>query len=153
MGAEVLTMPLPMELSVEECMDLLRGGVVGRVAMSIPAGLRILPVNYAMQGDAVVIRTTPYSELGTYGWKTALAFEVDHIDYEAHQGWSVVVSGRGSVIEDPDEIEEIRATWQPHPWASGARNLYLRITPQEVTGRRLGSDWTPATMMPVRRVI
>jgi uncharacterized protein len=152
MGAEVLTMPQPMELSVEECMQLLRGGVVGRVAMSIPAGLRILPVNYAMHGDAIVIRTTPYSELGTYGWKTALAFEVDHIDYEKHQGWSVVVSGRGALVEDDDEIDDIRATWQPQPWASGARNLYLRITPQEITGRRLGEDWTASSTMPVRRV-
>jgi uncharacterized protein len=152
MEPEVVTMPLPMELSVAECMDLLRGGVVGRVAMSIPAGIRILPVNYAMDGDSILIRTTPYSELGTYGWKTPLAFEIDHIDYESHQGWSVVVNGRGSLVEDDAELDDLRGGGQPRPWASGARNLLLRLTPQEVTGRRLGNDWTSSTMMPVRRV-
>jgi nitroimidazol reductase NimA-like FMN-containing flavoprotein (pyridoxamine 5'-phosphate oxidase superfamily) len=146
-------MALPMEMSPEECMDLLHAGVVGRVAFSLPDGPRILPVNYAMNRGTVVVRTSPYSELGMHGWKIALAFEVDQIDYESHLGWSVVVSGRGSVVEDDDELDEIAATWPPRPWASGSRNLHLRITPLRVTGRRLGEDWTSSTMMPVRRVL
>src|SRR4051812_20203936 len=58
----------PVELTVDECVDLLNGGVFGRVALSTPVGPRIVPVNYAMYGDDIVFRTTPYSELGTYGW-------------------------------------------------------------------------------------
>jgi hypothetical protein len=87
--------------------------------MSIPAGQRIVPVNHAMHGDAIVVRTTPYSELGTYGWKTDLAFEIDHIDHEAHRGWSVLITGRGAVVDDPDEIDDIRATWHPQPLGVG----------------------------------
>ena len=75
----------PMELTVEECRDLLNGGVVGRVAMASPAGPRIVPVNYAMHDDGIVFRTTAYSELGTYGWNTDLAFEIDAYEYHARQ--------------------------------------------------------------------
>ncbi|MGH3329985.1 MAG: pyridoxamine 5'-phosphate oxidase family protein, partial [Nocardioidaceae bacterium] len=91
----------PVELTVEECVGLLRSGVIGRVALSTPMGPRIVPVNYAVYEDTVVFRTTPYSELGTYGWNTDLAFEIDHLDYEKHQGWSVVAIGRAELVEDP----------------------------------------------------
>jgi len=127
----------PLELGVEECLELLSGGVVGRVAMSTPGGPRIVPLNYAMYKDAIVFRTMPYSELGTYGWNTDLAFEIDHLDYEKHQGWSVVAIGRASLVEDPDELREIRAGWDPTPWVGGRRHLYIKLRWRDITGRRL----------------
>jgi nitroimidazol reductase NimA-like FMN-containing flavoprotein (pyridoxamine 5'-phosphate oxidase superfamily) len=146
-------MSAPVELTIEECLSLLSGGVVGRVALSTPVGPRIVPVNYAMYDDAIVFRTAPYSELGTYGWNNDVAFEVDHIDYERHQGWSVVVLGRAELVEDPRELREIKQQWDPRPWAGGQRNLYLKLVWRDVTGRRLGEDWDHQTMMPVRRTL
>lgn len=143
----------PVELTLEECLDLLRGGIVGRVGMSGPAGPRIIPVNYAMYDDAIVFRTTPYSELGSYGWNTDLAFEIDQIDYEKHQGWSVLAVGRSEIIDDPLELDDIRRSWDPQPWAGGKRHLYLRLRWRDVSGRRLGGDWTRSSMMPVRRAL
>jgi nitroimidazol reductase NimA-like FMN-containing flavoprotein (pyridoxamine 5'-phosphate oxidase superfamily) len=142
-----------VELTVEECLELLNGSVVGRVAMCTPVGPRIVPINYAMYDDAIVFRTTPYSELGTYGWNTDLAFEIDFLDYEKHQGWSVVAIGRGELIEDQDELHAIRAGWDPTPWARGRRHLYIRLRWRDLTGRRLGGDWSHDSMMPVRRVV
>ena len=144
-------MGAPVELTIEECLELLAGGVVGRVAMSTPVGPRIVPVNYAMHDDAIVFRTTPYSELGTYGWNNDLAFEIDHLDYDAHQGWSVVAIGRAELVEDPEELQSIKSNWDPRPWAPGPRNLYMKLTWRDITGRRLGGDWSPASMSPVRR--
>lgn len=141
----------PVELTIDECLELLHRGVFGRVALSTPMGPRIVPVNYAMYEDAIVFRTTPYSELGTYGWNTDLAFEIDHVDYEKHQGWSVVAVGRASLIEDPHELNDIRTRWDPTPWAAGRRHLYIRIDWRDLTGRRVGDDWTAENMMPVRR--
>src|SRR5680860_81866 len=132
-----------VELTVHECLELLNGGVFGRVAMSTPMGPRIVPLNYAMHDETIVFRTTPYSELGTYGWNIDLAFEIDHLDYESHQGWSVVATGRAERIEDPDELREIRAGWDPSPWAAGRRHLYLRMRWRDITGRRLGSHSAP----------
>lgn len=142
-----------VELTVEECLELLGGGMVGRVAMCTPMGPRIVPVNYAMHDDAIVFRTVPYSELGTYGWNTELAFEVDHLDDEKHHGWSVVAVGKSEIVEDPDELREIRAGWDPTPWAGGRRHLYLKLRWRDLTGRRVGANWTSETMSPVRRVL
>ena len=97
------------ELTVAECLELLHGGVVGRVAMATPVGPRITPVNYAMHGDAIVFRTGPYTELSTYGWNVDLAFEIDHLDFDSHLGWSVVALGRAHVVEDPEEARRSEA--------------------------------------------
>ena len=143
----------PVELTIEECLDLLNAGVVGRVGMSTPGGPRIIPVNYAMYEDAIVFRTTPYSELGSYGWNTDLAFEIDQIDYERHQGWSVLAVGRSEIVDDRAELDDIRSSWDPQPWAGGKRHLYLRLRWRSLSGRRVGEDWTRETMTPVRRAL
>ena len=144
-------MPEAIDLSREECERLLRAGVGGRVALCTPTGPHIVPVNYSIVDDSIIVRTSPYSVLGTYGRDTTLAFEIDQFDHERHHGWSVVVRGRGEVVADPDEIEHIRSTWEPRPWASGARTLHLRIRWHEVSGRRIGSGWDVQAGLPVRR--
>ena len=146
-------MPAPYDLEPQECERLLRAGVVGRVALSTPDGPHIVPVNYAVFEDTIVVRTSAYSILGTYGRNAMLAFEVDHLDYERHVGWSVVARGRGWAESDPDEVTRIREVWQPRPWASGNRNLYLRIRWESLAGRALGSDWTRRNESPVHRTV
>jgi uncharacterized protein len=126
------------ELSTEECVDLLRAGLVGRAAICTPAGPHVVPVNYAVHGDAVVFRTTPYSVLGTYSWAGDIAFEIDDIDVESHEGWSVVAVGRGEMVEDVEEVEEIRWANEPRPWADGSRPLIVRLRWREISGRRIG---------------
>ena len=129
----------PTELSYDKCLELLSGGLVGRIAVCTPSGPRILPVNYSVVDDSIVFRTTPYSVLGTHAWDTRLAFEVDYIDHERRQGWSVVATGNGAMIDDPDELAAIRSHWDPQPWPRGAqRLLYVRLRWDELTGRRLG---------------
>jgi nitroimidazol reductase NimA-like FMN-containing flavoprotein (pyridoxamine 5'-phosphate oxidase superfamily) len=126
------------ELTVEECTDLLSAGVVGRAAICTPTGPYVVPVNYAVQDDeAVVFRTTPYSVLGTYGWTGEVAFEVDQIDPQSHQGWSVLAIGHAEMVEDSGEIEKIQLSHEPHPWAEGVRALYIRVRWRVITGRRI----------------
>ena len=96
-------------MSDDECERLLRGNVVGRVALSTPDGPHIVPVNYAVVDDAVVVRTSPYSVLGTYGRDAVLAFEVDQFDHENQRGWSVVARGRAEVVTEPADLDHIRA--------------------------------------------
>jgi uncharacterized protein len=129
----------PATLTYDKCVELLKSGRVGRAAVCTPAGPRIVPVNYSVVGDSLVFRTTPYSVLGTYAWNTQLAFEVDHIDDAQHHGWSVVATGRGAMVEDGGELAEIRASWDPKPWANGLRLLYVRLRWAELTGRSIGS--------------
>ena len=140
------------ELPPDECRELLAAGLVGRVAMCTPVGPHIVPVNYSVVGEALIVRTTPYSTLGSHARGSVLALEVDQFNYERQHGWSVVARGRADVVTDADELEEIKGSWQPRSWASGSRNLFLRIPWSELTGRRLGAGWRPVDELPVRHV-
>lgn len=146
-------MPDSYELSYSECEALLRAGVVGRVALSTPTGPQIMPINYSVVDAGIILRTSAYSVLGTYGRDATLAFEVDHVDQPNQRGWSVVARGRGEMVQDQAELDHIRSVWEPRPWAGGARALFLRIRWTELTGRRLGDGWQPMLELPYRRVV
>lgn len=139
------------DLSLPDCARLLNAGIAGRVAVTTPTGPHIVPVNYSSDGESVLMRTTPYSLLGTYGRNALVCFEVDQFDYELHRGWSVAVRGRAEFIDDADELEEINRHLPPRPWAEGHRTMVLRIPWTEVTGRQLGGSWDPWEHLPVRR--
>jgi nitroimidazol reductase NimA-like FMN-containing flavoprotein (pyridoxamine 5'-phosphate oxidase superfamily) len=143
----------PEEMPYGKCRELLAAGVFGRVGLCTPQGPLVLPVNYAVVGESVVFRTSPYGVIAGHDWDSPLAFEVDHVDYADHRGWSVLARGPGERVEDPDEIARINRTWEPRPWAAGVRTLYIRIKWDELTGRRLGGGWTYSNEMPVRRQV
>ena len=142
-----------IDLSHEECERLLHSGVGGRVALSSPDGPHIVPVNYSVVDGAIIVRTSPYSVLGTYGRDSMLAFEVDQFDHARQRGWSVVARGRGEVVSNPEQLEHIRATWEPRPWAAGARPLHVRLRWTELSGRRIGATWDLEAALPVRRSV
>lgn len=132
-----------VELSADECRELLATQQVGRVAYVTPQGPRIVPVNFVLREGRIELRTTSYSELATYAPGEAVAFEVDVLDREHEAGWSVIVTGRceraleefGAVFSSPGESS---AT----PWAGGRRPMVLRIEPTAVSGRRVGeAQW------------
>lgn len=130
-------------MSSDLCWRHLARSAVGRVGFDLGHGPRIHPVNYRLDGKTIVLRTIDGSELAgfveLFGRGSLMAFEVDEIDYEWHQGWSVLVEGRVDKVDEPDELRRLHAAW-PRPWASGARNLMIRVTPVAVTGRQLGPD-------------
>ena len=129
----------PIELSHARCLELLSSSEVGRVALCTDTGPLVWPVNYSMVEDAIVFRTSPHSLLGTMAWNRPLAFEVDRIDLDREEGWSVLATGPGEMVEDPDELGLIRTFRDPHPWAGGAtRLLYVRLRWVGLTGRELG---------------
>jgi hypothetical protein len=142
-----------MDLSTQECITLLSGGVFGRVGLATSEGPEILPVNYAMFGDAIVFRTIPYGRLAEYAADREICFEVDHVDYDRHQGWSVLAIGRGKPVEDPEEVQLIREVWDPRPWATGQRILYIKLEWRQISGRRIGQEWTDEAMTPVSRTV
>jgi uncharacterized protein len=111
-----------------------------------------MPLNYSVTDGSVVLCTTPYSLLGTYGRDSMLAFEIDHFEHARQRGWSVVVRGRAEPVEDPADLARL-VRLLPRPWAAGRRSLYLRIPLTEVTGRRLGDGWDLEEDLPVRRVL
>lgn len=119
-------------LSDDECWDLLRSRPVGRVAWCGDQGVSVIPVNFTVDGETVLLRTTPYSLMARDCADREVAFEVDAFDEETHLGWSVLVHGRCEREERPTEA--------PHPWATGSRVLGLRIVARSLTGRRIVSS-------------
>lgn len=131
-------MELLEEMSYDECRARLIEESVGRVALCTPSGPQIVPVNYAVDDDAVVFRTAPYTVLGTHGRGAQLAFEVDQLDHESRTGWSVIAVGRAAVVDNPVDLARFRVHDGPRPWAAGARQLHLRLPWTSLTGRRVG---------------
>lgn len=125
-------------LSESECHHLLAAGAIGRIGVIVDEYPLIIPVNYAMDGETIVLRT----ETGTvvaHADRAKVTFQVDGFNPEDKSGWSVLVRGdaKALTIEDRDElIERTRATGVT-PWAPGERHLWIRIEPTDITGRRI----------------
>ena len=122
------------ELSRDECLELLAIKAVGRVAYCTPDGPEVLPLNYVVEGDTLLFRTSPHSALGRHLRLDVAAFQVDEVDDYTESGWSVLV--RGTV--EPLSTDDLPPAGQrPRPWVEGSRPLHLRLTPRSITGRRL----------------
>ena len=69
---------------------------------------------------------------------TKVAFEVDDIDEQRGEGWSVVIQGVAQDITTSiDPRSEHLRSLAPSPWAEGERDHYIRVVPREITGRRV----------------
>jgi uncharacterized protein len=123
------------EMSAAECQDLMGSTSVGRVAFVDEDGPIVLPVNYVLDGDTVLFRTSPHNTVARHVDSSLVAFEVDEFDDFTQSGWSVLVRGMASFVgpEDLSRDERLR----PFPWADGVRTLLIRITPVAVSGRRI----------------
>jgi nitroimidazol reductase NimA-like FMN-containing flavoprotein (pyridoxamine 5'-phosphate oxidase superfamily) len=126
----------PIALTRSECERLLRRSSVGRVAFTDGALPQVTPVNYAIDGNSVIFRTTPNGRLAQCCRDAVVAFEVDDVDPETHSGWSVLIVGDACAVTDESDVMRVRQL--PFaPWAPGQRDHYIRITPGMVTGRTL----------------
>jgi nitroimidazol reductase NimA-like FMN-containing flavoprotein (pyridoxamine 5'-phosphate oxidase superfamily) len=135
------------DLAESECLELLKEHHFGRVAFVEQVGEppMLMPLNYLVHAETVVVRTDPESRLGSALRDAAVSFEIDGIDQHQRTGWSVVIGGRAREVVDPSELEELHQT-PLLPWAPGDRSQYIRITPALVTGRRISladlpSNW------------
>ena len=126
----------PRALSPEECLALLEPGGVGRVGLMSAEGIVMLPVNYAMAAKAVVFRTAPDTLLATHA-NAPVSFETDRLDEANREGWSVLVQGHARKIATEREVRYLEQQTSLEPWASGARDVWVRITPARITGRRI----------------
>jgi len=65
-----------------------------------------------------------------------VGFEVDQIDDAMSEGWSVIISGRARLVDDPEELERI-AELGIEPWPGGRREAVIRIETGAISGRRI----------------
>jgi nitroimidazol reductase NimA-like FMN-containing flavoprotein (pyridoxamine 5'-phosphate oxidase superfamily) len=129
-------------LDEAECLQLIADETVGRLAYTGRYGPTVLPVNYRMHEGSVVFRTaqdSPTDEdlrTGIAHAEYQVAFEIDRIDPEAREGWSVLVQGSAHHV-DTDEERAAVASAEVEPWPEGEREHFIRIHPARITGRRI----------------
>ncbi|HJE57643.1 MAG TPA: pyridoxamine 5'-phosphate oxidase family protein [Nocardiopsis listeri] len=125
-------------LERQTCLNLLATRDIGRVAFTIDgdAAPTVLPVNYSLVNDTIVFRSTLAGTIMRYARGYA-AFQVDHLDEERREGWSVLCSGRCRWVRDDGELERIPQGRMPQPWAAGPRDQVLKIVPARISGREI----------------
>ncbi|GGK76998.1 pyridoxamine 5'-phosphate oxidase [Planomonospora parontospora subsp. parontospora] len=123
-------------LSYQECMSLLGSCPIGRIVFTDRALPAVQPVNFCLDGEDIVIRTTAGSKLAAATRRTVVAFEVDEFDPAARTGWSVTVVGHARAVEDPAEAARL-AGLPLTPWAPGTRDHFIVIATEQVSGRRI----------------
>ena len=129
------------ELAEDESLKLISAGGIGRIAYQGRFGPAVLPVNYQWHDGAIVFRTAQHSALdedlqtGIAGGDYRVAFEIDDIDVPGRQGWSVLIQGPAHRVSGDERESAERAGVEP--WPAGDRELFIRIVPTRVTGRRI----------------
>jgi uncharacterized protein len=124
-------------LDRDECLKLLARDEVGRLAVNVFNLPVMFPINYRLDGEAIVFRSDAGTKQSRGPW-AAVSFEIDHFDRVARLGWSVVVKGRLEEVTaaDRETFDRVHAL-AVDPWGGGEKPHWMRLTPQEITGRRI----------------
>ncbi|SNS59645.1 Nitroimidazol reductase NimA, pyridoxamine 5'-phosphate oxidase superfamily [Geodermatophilus saharensis] len=137
------------EIPVDECYRLLASSEIGRLAVNAEHHPLVFPVNYAMDGTTVVIRTSPGTKLAAADHAN-VTFEVDEIDRRTRSGWSVLVRGVAEEVGPEHRADLVARTHATglQPWAPGEHGHWLRLIPTAVTGRRIVPGELPPAVDP-----
>ena len=136
-------------LDEAECQRLIAAGGVGRIGYTGRFGPTILPVNYALHEGTIVFRTGQHSPLGEdlrtgiEHAESKVAFEIDDLSPGTREGWSILVQGAAHLVDsDAERASLVRSGVEP--WAGGEKELFVRVLPSRITGRRIRRADPPA---------
>lgn len=119
-------------LTTEECWALLQQESIGRLGYRLVDELHVVPVNYVVRGDAVLVATGEGNKLLAAEMHAEAALEID--DLRGEEAWSVLVRGR---LEHVDEgPAEAFADVAAMSWLPTFKYDVIRLAPTAVTGRR-----------------
>ncbi len=124
-----------VELTERECWQHLRAEPYGRLAVIGPNGPVIYPINAIVDHATIVFRTTAGTKVDAIRSDPRVAFEVDGWDPDDGVAWSVGMTGVAHEIVEMLEgasVVELEVT----PWQAGPKPIFIRVTPNSVTGQR-----------------
>ena len=135
-----------VELSREECLDLLATHRFGRLAVVVNGRPLIRPLNYVFDRrlQSVVFRTARGSKLHALLHAAKASFEIDGIDEATRTGWSVIIHGVAAEMTRPGDLGHLHELGL-EPWAPGHKPHWVRIRAWTVSGRRID---LPTTTVP-----
>lgn len=129
-----------VNLDRDECFRLLATTEIGRVVISVAEWDTpvIRPVNYVFDhsSQAVLLRSGAGSKLYALLRSATAAFEIDGADPAGRVGWSVIIKGNSEEITNRSELRRI-ASLGLEPWPPGAKDHWIRIRANSVSGRRI----------------
>ncbi|MCE3555143.1 pyridoxamine 5'-phosphate oxidase family protein [Pseudonocardia sp. RS11V-5] len=136
-------------LDADECYRLLAAEQIGRLGVNAEHYPLIFPVNYALDGSVLVIRTHPGTKL-TAADHANVTFEVDQIDKQTRSGWSVLVRGLAEALTSEHGARLVERTLASgvEPWAPGDHGRWMRLIPQDISGRRIVPGQLPPPFEP-----
>ena len=122
-------------LELNACWELLRQTDVGRLAVSIGDHPELFPINFVVDHGTIVFRTAEGTKLAAAVPGRFVAFEIDGYDAAGGDAWSVVIKGRAVEIERKQDLFD--ALDLPlFPWHASPKHRFVRIEPDDVSGRR-----------------
>src|SRR5699024_2805774 len=95
----------------------------------------IFPLNYAVDQGTIVFRSGPGTKVSAALSEYPVALEIDGFDADTGQAWSIVVKGSAEPIQEVSAVMDT-VDLVLNPWQDGQKNLFVRIVPTSVTGRR-----------------
>lgn len=123
-----------VDLDREESLQLLAVKSVGRLAFMHDGTPHVLPMNFVVVNDQVVVRTLAHGVVAQ-AVDSTVSFEVDDIDDFLEAGWSVVVTGTARLLTEAEYADVHDQA--PDPWAGGPRTLFVKIPIEQITGRQV----------------
>ena len=122
-----------------ECLRLLALATLGRIGFTSGALPTVLPINFYLDRDRILVRTGRGSKLDAALQNAVVAFEADDFDPISHSGWSVAVTGVATEVSDPTELDETHQMPIAR-WAPAGDEAVLAISTDLVSGRRITRD-------------
>jgi uncharacterized protein len=123
------------ELSPGTCASLLRRHSFGRIGLSVDALPVVLPVNYALDGDRIILRTGYGTKLAAALRNAVVCFEIDAVDHVGGTGWSVLVTGVASELTGA--AAAAAAALPLESWTQQPDDRFIAISIDMVSGRRV----------------
>ena len=122
-------------LSRDESLHLLATTNFGRIAISSRALPMILPVQFELDGDRIVVTTWDGSILSKATRGAVVAFEAEGPARLGHPSWSVLVNGVA------DHVGEVACAERGSAWVPDRSACVISISTDHVSGRQTPDHW------------
>lgn len=128
-------------MGLEECLRRVDEAPVGRLAFPLDGEIAVLPVNHVLDGVDICFRTSGGSKIQAAVDGDAVSFEVDDWDGAQRSGWSVLVHGTATLVDDDGQAARLDAAARP-PWIvlDPEHTRWVRVSTRQVTGRMILSQ-------------
>ncbi len=125
-------------MGLEECLSRVDEAPVGRLAFPLDGEIAVLPVNHVLDGVDICFRTAGGSKIQAAVDGDAVSYEVDAWDGARRSGWSVLVHGTATIVDDDAQTARLEAA-APPPWfdLDPEQTRWVRVSTRQVTGRMI----------------